>query len=194
MADLPLTAFDVAVLIVVALSVLISLMRGVTREALSIASWVGAALVAWYGFGYAQELARQTIETNWLADAAALALVLVVPLIGFKLLAAMIADRLPGGSIGVLDRVLGMAFGAARGAVIASVAYLGLTMALAPDEQPDWMREALVLPYVQEGAELLRRLMPETLAARTRDAAAATRTHGASLRELSRSATELTTE
>ena len=194
MADLPLTAFDVAVLIVVALSVLISLMRGVTREALSIASWIGAGLLAWYGFGYAQELARQTIETNWLADAAALGLVLVVPLIGFKLLAAMIADRLPGGSIGVLDRVLGMAFGAARGAVIASVAYLGLTMALAPDEQPDWMREALVRPYVQEGAELLRRLMPETLAARTRDAAAATRAHGATLGALSRSATELTTE
>jgi len=193
MADLPLTAFDVAVLIVVALSVLISLMRGVTREALSIASWVGAALVAWYGFGYAQELARQTIETNWLADAAALALVLVVPLIGFKLLAAMIADRLPGGSIGVLDRVLGMAFGAARGAVIASVAYLGLTMALAPDEQPDWMREALVLPYVEEGAELLRRLMPETLAARSRDAAAAAGPHGATLGGLGRSATELTT-
>lgn len=194
MADLPLTAFDVAVLLVVALSVLISLMRGVTREALSIASWVGAGLLAWYGFGYAQELARQTIETNWLADAAALGVVFIVPLIGFKLLAAMITDRLPGGSIGVLDRVLGMAFGAARGAVIASAAYLGLTMALTPDEQPDWMREALVRPYVEEGAELLRRVMPETLAARTRDAAAAASKQGGTLRELSRSATELTTE
>jgi hypothetical protein len=73
MAGLPLTAFDVAVLIVIALSVLISLMRGVTREALSLACWLGASAVAWYGFGYARELARQTIETDWLADAAALA-------------------------------------------------------------------------------------------------------------------------
>jgi len=194
MADLPLTAFDVAVVIVVALSVLISLMRGVTREALSIASWLGAGLLAWYGFGYAQELARQTIETDWLADLAALGLVFIVPLIGFKLLAAMIADRLPGGSIGVLDRVLGMVFGAARGAAIVSAAYLGLTMALAPDEQPDWIREALVLPYVQEGAGLLQRFVPETLAERTRDAADAARRHGGTLGDLGRSATELTTE
>ena len=62
----------------------------------------------------------------------------------------------------MLDRVLGMAFGAARGAVIVSAAYLGLTIALAPEEQPEWIRDALVLPYVQEGAGLLQRFVPET--------------------------------
>jgi membrane protein required for colicin V production len=194
MADLHLTAFDIAVLLVVALSVLISLMRGVTREALGIASWVGAAVLAWYGFGYARELARQTIETGWLADAAALGLVFIVPLIAFKLLAAMISDRLPGGRIGVLDRTLGIAFGAARGAVIASAAYLGLTIALTPEEQPEWIRDALLLPYVQEGAGLLQRLMPESLAERARGAAATAREHGATLDDLGRTATEMTTE
>ena len=187
MADLPLTVFDVAVLSVIGLSVLISLMRGVTRDALSLASWVGAIAIAWYGFGYARELARQTIETDWLADVAALGLVFIVPLAAFKLVAAMVADRLPGGGIGVLDRALGVAFGAARGALIVSAAYLGLTMTLTPDEQPDWIRGALVLPYVQEGAGLLQRLMPGTLAERTRGAAAAGR-HGETLGELSRSA------
>ena len=37
-------------------------------------------------------------------------------------------------------------------------------MAIAPEEQPTWVRRALVLPYVQEGADLLRRLMPAQLA------------------------------
>ena len=103
---------------------------GSTREALAIASWLGAGVLAWYGFGYARELARQTIETAWLADAAALCVVFIVPLIGFKLLAAMITDRLPGGRIGMRRPDAGMAFGAARGAVIVCAAYLGLTMAL----------------------------------------------------------------
>ena len=151
-------------------------------------------MIAYYGFGYARELARQTIETDWLADAAALGLVLIVPLTAFKILAAMIADRLPGGSIGIADRVLGMAFGAARGAVIVSAAYLGLTLALAPDEQPEWIRDALVLPYVRDGADLLQRFVPETLAERSRDAAAAARRHGETLNDFSRSAMELTTE
>ena len=194
MADLPLTAFDVAVLVVIALSVLISLMRGVTREALGIASWTCAALIAWYGFGYAQELARQTIDTDWLADAAAFGVVFIVPLTAFKIVAAMIADRLPGGSVGVLDRTLGVAYGAARGALIVSAAYLGLTLALAPDEQPEWIRGALVLPYVQDGADLLQRFVPESLAERTRNAAETAGHPGETLGELSRSATELTTE
>lgn len=194
MADLPLTAFDIAVLIVVALSVLISLMRGVTREALSLAAWVGAGLIAWYGFGYARELARQTIETDWLADAAAFGLVFILPLTAFKIVAAMLADRLPGGGFGVLDRTLGMAFGALRGALLVSAVYLGLTLALAPDEQPEWIRSALVLPYVQDGAALIQRHLPESVAERFRTTAADVRRQSETLGELSRSATELTTE
>jgi membrane protein required for colicin V production len=194
MAGLPLTAFDVAVLVVIGLSVLISLMRGVTREALGIASWAGASVVAWYGFGYARELAQATIETDWLADAAAFGLVFVVPLVAFKLIAAMLVDRLPGGSFGVLDRTLGMAFGALRGAVIVCAVYLGLSLALAPDEQPEWIRNALVLPYVQDGAGLLQRYVPDDLTERTRGAAAAARQQSETLGELRRTASELTSE
>ena len=168
MANLPLTAFDVAVLLVVGLSVLVSLMRGATREALAIATWLGAGAVAWYGFGNLRELARKTIETPWLADIAAFCVAFVVPLIAFKLVAAMVADRLPGGGIALVDRVAGLAFGAARGAVIVCAVYLGLSMALAPDEQPAWIRQALVRPYVEQGAGLLRRFVPEDVARSSR--------------------------
>jgi membrane protein required for colicin V production len=191
MADLQLTAFDIAVVLVVGLSVLISLMRGAVREALTIASWVGAGVVCYWGFGYARELAGQTIETGWLADAAAFAVVFVAPLVGFKIAAAMLSDHVPGGSIGLLDRIAGMAFGAARGAVIVSAAYLGLTMAIAPQEQPDWLKEAVVLPLVRDGADLLQRLMPPDFALRTRDAADLARRSGA---ELGRTAQQLATE
>ena len=194
MADLPLTAFDVAVLLIVGLSVLISLLRGVTQDVLMTASWVGAAVITYYGFGYARGLARQTIETGLLADAAALGVVFIVPLIGFKLLAAAVADRLPGGRIGALERIGAVLFGVARGAVIVSVAYLFLPVVWARDEQPDWIEEAMVLPYVQDGAELLQPLVPRSIAERIRSGAETARRHSETLGNLSRSATELTTE
>jgi membrane protein required for colicin V production len=194
MADLPLTAFDVAVLLIVGLSVLISLLRGVTQDVLMTASWVGAAVITYYGFGYARGLARQTIETGLLADAAALGVVFIVPLIGFKLLAAAVADRLPGGRIGALERIGAVLFGVARGAVIVSVAYLFLPVVWARDEQPDWIEEAMVLPYVQDGAELLQPLVPRSIAERIRSGAETARRHSETLSDLSRSATELTTE
>jgi membrane protein required for colicin V production len=188
MANLPLTAFDVAALLVVGLSVLVSLMRGATREALAIATWVGATAVAWYGLGYARELARKTIETPWLADVAAFCVVFIVPLIGFKLVAAVLVEHLPGGGIAVVDRVAGAAFGAARGAFIVCAAYLGLSMAIGPEEQPAWVRQALILPYVREGAGLLQRLVPEDVARGGKAAADLARQRS---EQLGRSAKEL---
>jgi membrane protein required for colicin V production len=191
MANAPLTAFDVAVLLVVGVSVLISLMRGAARETLTLASWLGAGVVAWYGFGYARELARQTIETGWLADAAAFGASFVLPLVGFKVVAAMLSDHVPGGRIGLIDRIAGIVFGAARGAVIVSAAYLALTMVLSPEEQPAWVQEAVVLPYVQDGADMLQRVMPGSLAVQSWEAADTARRQG---ELLGRTARQLATQ
>jgi membrane protein required for colicin V production len=188
MANLPLTAFDIAVLLVVGLSVLVSLMRGATREALAIACWLGAGAVAWYGFGYARELARRTIETPWLADVAAFCVVFIVPLIGFKLVAAVLVDHLPGGRLALVDRLAGAAFGAARGAFIVCAVYLGLSMAIGPEEQPAWVRQALILPYVRQGAGLLQRFVPEDVVRSGKAAADAARHRG---EQLGRTAKEL---
>jgi membrane protein required for colicin V production len=186
MANLQLTIFDVAVLSVIGLSVLVSLARGVTRETLGIACWIGAGAVAWYGFAAVRELARKTIETPWLADVAAFCVVFIVPLIGLKLVAAVLLDHLPGGRVAVVDRVAGAAFGAARGAAIVCAVYLGLSIVLAPQQEPAWIRQALLLPYVKEGAGLLQRFVPENLARNGKAAADLARQRGEQLGQAAR--------
>jgi membrane protein required for colicin V production len=166
-----LTAFDVAAILVVGLSVLVAFFRGAIRELLTIGTWLGAGVIAFYGFPYARELARRTMETEWLADAAALCVVFVVPLIGLKAAAAVLTEHLPGGSVESVDRVAGAAFGIARGALVVCIAYLGLTILIAPEDHPDWVKNALILPYVKNGAALLSRLMPDDVAARDLEAA-----------------------
>jgi membrane protein required for colicin V production len=166
MPQMPLTAFDVAAILVVGLSVLVAFLRGAIRELLTIGTWLGAGVVAFYGFPYARELARRTIETEWLADAAALCVVFVVPLIGFKVAAAVLTEHVPGGSVETVDRMAGAVFGIARGALVVCIVYLGLTILIAPEDHPDWVKNALVLPYVKDGAALLSRLMPNDIAAR----------------------------
>jgi membrane protein required for colicin V production len=170
-----LTAFDVAAILVVGLSVLVAFFRGAIRELLTIGTWLGAGVIAFYGFPYARELARRTMETEWLADAAALCVVFVVPLIGLKAAAAVLTEHLPGGSVESVDRVAGAAFGIARGALVVCVAYLGLTILIAPEDHPDWVKNALILPYVKNGAALLSRLMPDDVAARDLEASRAPR-------------------
>jgi membrane protein required for colicin V production len=184
MPDLSLNAFDVAVVLVVGLSVLVAYLRGAIRELLTIATWLGAGVVAFYGFPYARELARRTMETQWLADAIALCVVFVVPLIGFKVAAAVLADHIPGGHIETVDRIVGAAFGLARGALVVCLAYLGLTILVASEDHPDWIKNAILLPYVEDGAALLNRLMPANVAARGLGAAILVPRHGHALRAL----------
>jgi membrane protein required for colicin V production len=191
MSNLSLTAFDVVALAIIVLSALLSLVRGATREALTIASWVGAIVAAWYGYGYAQDLARMTIETGWLADAAALVVVLVVPLIALKVLATMLADRLPEhGAFGTVDRIAGVVFGLARGALLVCAFYLGLTMLIEPDRHPGWIQEATVLPYVRDGAHLIADLLPKGVE-EGREAAETIQRRGQALLELGEAAREL---
>jgi membrane protein required for colicin V production len=166
MAEFPLTAFDIGALAVIGLSALIGFLRGVIKEALTIVTWLGAGVVAFFAFPYGRELARRTIETEWLADAAALCVVFLVPLIALKVAAEIVADHIPGGTLGTVDRFAGAVFGAARGAVVICVAYLGLAVLAAPEDHPEWVKEALILPYVKEGAALLAKLVPEGFAVR----------------------------
>jgi membrane protein required for colicin V production len=166
MAAFPLTAFDIGALAVIGFSVLIGFLRGVIKETLTIVTWLGAGVVAFFAFPYGRELARRTIETEWLADAAALCVVFVVPLIALKVAAEIVADHIPGGTLGTVDRFAGAVFGAARGAVVVCVAYLALAVLAAPEDHPEWVKEALILPYVKDGAVLLTRLMPEGFAVR----------------------------
>lgn len=160
MADLPLTAFDVAVLLIVGISGLLALVRGATREALTMAAWVGALVVAYYGFGYVRELAQKTIDVRWIADAVAVVVVFAVPLIAFKTVAAVLSDHVSEGGFSMADRLVGMVFGVARGAAIACALYLGVEILIEPEQQPAWMTQAALLPYVQEGAGLLQDLLP----------------------------------
>jgi membrane protein required for colicin V production len=166
MPEFPLTAFDLGALAVIGLSVLVGFLRGLIREVLTIVTWLGAAVVAFYAFPYARELARRTIETEWMADAAALAVVFLVPLIVTKVAAAAAVDHIPESALGAIDRFSGAVFGAARGAVLVSAAYLGLTVLVAPEDHPEGVKHALLLPYVKDGAVLLSRLMPEGFAVR----------------------------
>jgi membrane protein required for colicin V production len=184
MPEPSLTAFDVAVILVVGLSMLVAFLRGAVRELLTIGTWLGAGVVAFYGFPYARELARRTMETEWLADAAALCVVFVVPLIAFKVAAAAFADHVQGGRVETADRVAGMAFGIVRGAVVVCAAYLALTVLVAREEHPDWIKNALVLPYVEDGAALLSRLFPEDLAGRGAGTALLAPRHGHAWRAL----------
>lgn len=159
-----LTWFDAAVAGVILLSTLLAWARGAVREALTVAAWLGAGIIAWFGFMPVQRVAKSTIETPWLADTAALVVVFVVPLVVLKVLATVLAERLPRGWTRHLDRGVGALFGLVRGVLIVALGWLGLSLLIEPERLPTGVIEARSLPYVQDGARLLQRWLPEPAA------------------------------
>ena len=67
-----------------------------------------------------------------------------------------------------LDRGLGGAFGALRGALFA-VIFVAVVMAFTPKPMPTWMVGSQVLPYVVDASNLVSKIAPDSIREAFRD-------------------------
>ncbi len=154
---------DLAVLVVIALSAIFAFARGFAREALSIAAWLGAALITLYGFNYAYGLTTRFVTTPLLADLIAGAGLFFVALIVLTILTSSVARLVQWSALTPIDRTLGLIFGVARGALLVSIAYLVIDITLPPNDRPGWLRDAKSQPLLAQGADIVRGVLPESM-------------------------------
>jgi len=160
---LPINITDLIILAVLALSALLAFSRGFVHEVLGVGAWIGAIFVTLWLFLPVQEVAREFIAIELLADIAAGVTIFLVALILFSIVSRMIGRRVRDSSLGFLDRSLGVVFGLARGAVIICLLWLGVSWLMPEDQRPVWLHEAQALPLVEAGADWLRSLLPEDM-------------------------------
>ena len=163
-----LTAFDIAVGILVLVSALLATTRGLTREILSLVTWAGAAALAVYAWQFHPEIARQYVADETVADIATILVVFIVSLVILHLITMRIADFIVDSRLGPIDRTLGFLFGALRGIVIATVVVI-FALWLLPNNLPDWFADSQSLPYLEDFGEGLISLLPENLEEQVND-------------------------
>jgi membrane protein required for colicin V production len=154
---------DLAVVAVLALSAIFAFARGFVREVLSIAAWVGAALITLYGFNYVVGVVTRFVTTPLLAELMAGAGLFLVSLIALTILTGSIARLVQWSALTPIDRTLGLIFGVARGAVLVSIAYFVVDITLPPNDRPNWLQDARSQPLLAQGADMLRDMLPESL-------------------------------
>jgi membrane protein required for colicin V production len=91
----------------------------------------------------------------------AMAAVFLVVLIVLSLISALIGGRVRESALSGLDHSLGLVFGAARGAIIICLAYIGLGLAEPVAQWPGPIVNARFLPVAYSGAETLAELLPK---------------------------------
>lgn len=109
---------DLTLLGIIAFSSLISVLRGFTKEALSLIIWVVAFIVARSFQGQAQTLLAPFIDDPVMLLIAAFASLFVATLLVGAVLSYLASFLLKVTGLSTLDRVLGVVFGMARGAVV----------------------------------------------------------------------------
>ena len=116
-----MTSFDYAVIVIISLSVIVSIMRGLLKEVLAILGWVVAFYVAKTYSIQILPLMPVEIPSNALRMLASFLVLFVATLIVSSLLAIALASIFKKMNLGWLNRLLGVFFGLARGVMIVGI-------------------------------------------------------------------------
>ncbi len=153
-----MTIFDYIVLFVLISSVIISALRGLVKEMLSLAGWIVAFVVA---NAYGATLA-QWLPAVIPGEVVRLMLAFVALFIGVRILMGLFSLAVDAvvtaTGLSLVDRGLGSLFGLARGMVIVLVGVILCGMTEIP-QQPLW-KNATLSPWAETAARSIKPYLP----------------------------------
>jgi membrane protein required for colicin V production len=159
-----MTWFDYAVLAILAVSVLMSLLHGLVRELLALASWIIAFMAAqWLAVDVAP-LLPAALSNPSLRLLAAFVVIFLTVLVSMSLLAIFLSRLVKSAGLGGADRMLGAVFGLVRGLAIVTAVVLLAGLTALPRQQ-EWQR-AVLIPPLQALASMVKVWLPYDLAKR----------------------------
>lgn len=153
--------FDWIIAAVLLVSILVGLMRGFIKESLSLISWILAVWLAITFSTEAGEFINQFIHipNPKFRMTAGFALIFVGSLFCFAIISFLVIKIFVRGPIKSIDRVLGVGFGALRGAAIV-VALLVVARA-AGFENADWWQNSQHIAKFEPYMGYVESLMPD---------------------------------
>ncbi|WP_363796313.1 CvpA family protein [Lysobacter firmicutimachus] len=156
-----MTALDWGLALIVGLSALLGLARGLIGVAASLAAWLLAGVAA-VVFGGDVGRSLGDGQVGWGEYLGGYALCFVVVWVGVGLIGWVVRRIAHSYGLSEMDRLLGLALGAVRGVIFACALLVFLGMTTLPRERA-W-RESGLAAVLMPGAELMRSALPEAMA------------------------------
>ncbi len=152
---------DIGIIVLIFLSAVIGIFRGLVREVLSLVAWAAAFYIA---FRFHGELATylSSIQPESLRNGAAFLGVFFIVLIGFSLFNYVVAKLVDSTGLSGTDRLLGVIFGVVRGAAIVLVLVVLSGLTPLPDSK-SWHKSTLI-PHFQQAGQWVKGYLPEDFA------------------------------
>lgn len=161
---MPIEPLDIILIVLMLVSGILAMVRGFSREILSISSWIVAGITAMLFYSvFAPTVAGYTVaftSNELIPNIVSGAIIFIVALIIVSLITLKIADFIVDSRVGALDRTLGFVFGALRGALLV-VVLLMFFINFFPDNQPGWIANAKSKPLLESMGESMVNMIPD---------------------------------
>ena len=154
--------FDWIIGAIILVSVLVGIFRGFIKESLSLVTWI---LAIWLGITFCVEAGDfvsqyKSIPNPKFRMSAGFALIFIGTLFAGAIISYIITKIFLRGPIKGIDRVLGIGFGALRGAAI--VVVLLVVARAAGQENSDWWQNSSLISKVRPIVTYAEELLPES--------------------------------
>lgn len=157
-----LSFFDTILILLLFLSAFFAMLRGFTRETLSILSWAFAALASFVSYtnNETRLLASNLLQPDWLAYSLLVGITFIVVLIVSAFLSSKISKLVLKSNIGILDRIFGIFFGILRGYILILVFFIASTWFFS-DNEPAWLAESIFYDYLELSKDRVYSYLPD---------------------------------
>lgn len=152
---------DITILVIIALSALFGVTRGLVREALSLGGWMLATWVALEFSPRLSDLMTSAISIVSLRFILAFVILFIVTLIVAALVSHLISQTVRKSSLNGTDRALGGLFGVLRGVVLVAVLIWLAGFTKLP-HQAGW-KQSLLADHFEQVAGWMRTMIPANI-------------------------------
>ena len=156
-----LNNLDVVFLVIVGVSALVAIARGVTKELLSITGWILAAVSVYYLLPVVNPIMKKYIASEVLSSLVSGMVILIMFCIFWVLAADKISTQIRFSKLSSLDRILGFIFGIFRGVIIVILLQIMISSLIPEESQKGVFAESRYFKLAGDASGPIKSLIPE---------------------------------
>lgn len=147
--------FDLALIVLLAVSTIFAFFRGFVTEALHLIALGGAIVATIVGYPYLEPYLVNLVGTSIIVTWVGNAVTFIVSLAALRFGANFVGSKVRQSELGFLDRTLGALFGALRGFLIVVFIYILFLRLWQPPGTPEFIQEAQLGFFVTDAADIM---------------------------------------